>query len=70
VEAKDMNVTQRVIAACGGQAYVAGQLGVTKTTVFNWCQANKVPAEYAKPISLMSAGMATPAMLRPDLWGE
>ena len=70
MEVKDINITRRAVAAAGGQAYVAGQLGVTAPTVFNWCQANRVPAEYVKPMCLLSNGLVTPAMLRPDLWGE
>lgn len=55
------------IRLAGGREKLAEKLGVGRTATYHW-DDNKIPAEHAAVIEVLTAGEVTMRQLRPDIF--
>jgi len=55
------------IRLAGGREKLASKLGVGRTATYHW-DDNKIPAEHAAVIEVLTAGEVTMRQLRPDIF--
>lgn len=55
------------IRLTGGREKLAAKLGVGRTATYHWAD-NKIPAEHAAMIEVLTAGEVTFRDLRPDIF--